>query len=114
MKNMMKKGGLALLGAGVLALPLAIPNTAHADGLNVHLSLGAPVYSTAYYEPTPVAVRYVPAPAPVRVTNYYPRPVYQRVVFGHPRAYYVRHDHHRHHRHAWRHHRGHDRVAYRW
>lgn len=106
MNKTLKNGGLALLGAAALALPMALPATAHADNWNIHLGLGTPVY----YRQAPVAVRYVPAPAPVRVTNYYPYPVYQRVVYGRPHVVHAP-------RYGWYnrgHRHGYTRVAYGW
>lgn len=108
MKSIFKKGSLALLGAVALALPMALPATAHADSWHINLGLGVPVAQPVYYRPEPVMVRYVPAPAPVRVTNYYPYPRYQRVVYGRP---YYRHYDQR--RVGWFG-PGRERVAYGW
>lgn len=106
MKLSLKKAAAIVLGSGLLALPMILPNTAQADDLRISLNLGghpAPVV----YRPVQT-VRYVPVPQPVVV-----RTVYAPAYPPHRMAW--RGPHHGP-RYAWNNNGWHDgrRVSYRW
>jgi hypothetical protein len=93
----------AALGASLLAVPMLMATpTAHADNVRVSVNFGAPVY-----RPAPVAVRYVPVPAPVVVRQAYVVPA-RRMAWHGPR-----HDWRRQQAWNWRHERSYP-VAYRY
>jgi hypothetical protein len=77
---------LTAFGAGLLALPFAMPSTAQADDFRIHLNLGAPAYvqpqRVVYeeYRPAPQRIVYVQQP---RRVVYVSRPIYrERVVYN--------------------------------
>jgi hypothetical protein len=97
------------MGAGMLALPLAMPAEAHADGLKISLNLGGGY--PMYYHPPVQKIVYRPAPQRVVYRPVY-RPVYrEKVVYrdwrgnrghGHQKHAHRGHGKDRGHRVAWR------------
>lgn len=110
-KTLKKTAMLTTVGAGLMALPFALPSTAQADDFKIHLNLGG----GGYYQPVayhPPVQRVVYREVRPQKVVYVSRPVYrERVVYrdhrghpgrGHGHWKHDRWDNDRDHRVAWR------------